>query len=42
MKTADEVLSAFSNSDIFILVGKVGELARETAIYDVISGEKLR
>jgi L-threonylcarbamoyladenylate synthase len=42
MKTAAEVLSAFSNSDIFILVGKVGELARETAIYDVISGKKLR
>jgi L-threonylcarbamoyladenylate synthase len=42
MRTAAEVRSAFVDSDIFILDGKVGELARETAIYDIVSGKKLR
>lgn len=42
MKTAEQVLKAFVDSDIFVLDGKVGELQQETAIYDAVSGKKLR
>ncbi len=42
MKTAAELLTTFPDSDIFILDGKVGELAQETAIYDAVSGMQLR
>ncbi len=42
MKTAEQVATAFADCDIFILDGKVGELAQETAIYDVVSGARLR
>jgi L-threonylcarbamoyladenylate synthase len=42
MKSAAQVRAVFTDSDIFILDGKVGELAQETAIYDVITGNQLR
>jgi L-threonylcarbamoyladenylate synthase len=42
MRTAAEVLEVFADKDIFILDGKVGELAQETAIYDAVSGKRLR
>ncbi|MDD1611410.1 MAG: Sua5/YciO/YrdC/YwlC family protein [Methylococcaceae bacterium] len=42
MRTAEQVVNAFADSDIFILDGKVGELAQETAIYDAVSGARLR
>jgi L-threonylcarbamoyladenylate synthase len=42
MRTAEQVFSVFGDSDIFILDGKVGELAQETAIYDAVSGARLR
>jgi L-threonylcarbamoyladenylate synthase len=42
MRTAEQVLSVFGDSDMFILDGKVGELAQETAIYDAVSGARLR
>jgi L-threonylcarbamoyladenylate synthase len=42
MRTAEQVVNAFAGSDIFILDGKVGELAQETAIYDAVSGTRLR
>ncbi len=42
MRTAAQVLAAFAHSDIFILDGNVGELQQETAIYDAVSGERLR
>lgn len=42
MRTAAHVINAFAESNIFVLEGKVGELAQETAIYDAVSGEQLR
>jgi L-threonylcarbamoyladenylate synthase len=42
MRTAEQVVNAFADSDIFIIDGKVGELAQETAIYDAVSGKRLR
>jgi L-threonylcarbamoyladenylate synthase len=42
MKTALQVAAAFADSDVFVLDGKVGNLNQETAIYDVLTGERLR
>jgi L-threonylcarbamoyladenylate synthase len=42
IRTAAELLESFANSDLFILEGNVGELTQETAIYDVMTGKKLR
>lgn len=42
MRTAEQVTKAFANTDVFVLDGKVGELQQETAIYDAVSGKKLR
>jgi L-threonylcarbamoyladenylate synthase len=42
MRTAEQVFTAFADTDIFILNGKVGELQQETAIYDAVSGVRLR
>lgn len=42
MRTATELVNSFADSDIFILEGQVGELSQETAIYDAVSGKKLR
>ena len=42
MKTAAQVLSVFADSEVFVLDGKVGELSQETAIYDAVSGARLR
>jgi L-threonylcarbamoyladenylate synthase len=42
MRTSAQVLAAFAHDDIFVLDGKVGELQQETAIYDAVSGERLR
>jgi L-threonylcarbamoyladenylate synthase len=42
LKTAAQVFTAFADSDIFVLDGKVGELAQETAIYDAVSAKRLR
>jgi L-threonylcarbamoyladenylate synthase len=42
MKTALQVIAAFADSDVFVLDGKVGNLNQETAIYDVLTGERLR
>ncbi|MGZ4970157.1 MAG: Sua5/YciO/YrdC/YwlC family protein [Methylobacter sp.] len=42
IKDSRKLLKTFAGSDIFIVHGKVGELAQETAIYDVVSGKRLR
>ncbi|MFZ2311121.1 MAG: L-threonylcarbamoyladenylate synthase [Methylobacter sp.] len=42
IKESRKLLKTFSDSGIFIVHGKVGELAQETAIYDVVSGKRLR
>jgi len=42
IKESRKLLKTFSDSDIFIVHGKVGELAQETAIYDAVSGKRLR
>jgi L-threonylcarbamoyladenylate synthase len=42
MRTAEQVIAAFTDTNIFVLDGKVGDLAQETAIYDAVSGERLR
>jgi L-threonylcarbamoyladenylate synthase len=39
-RSAVEVANAFP--DLFVLDGALGDLAKETAIYDVLSGERLR
>ncbi|CAG1023368.1 partial Threonylcarbamoyl-AMP synthase, partial [Patescibacteria group bacterium] len=39
-KNAQEVATAFT--ELFVLEGALGELAQETAIYDALTGEKLR
>ncbi|WP_340122596.1 hypothetical protein [Methylobacter svalbardensis] len=36
------LLKTLAAADIFIVHGKVGELAQETAIYDAVSGKRLR
>ncbi|WP_432744158.1 Sua5/YciO/YrdC/YwlC family protein [Methylobacter sp. G7] len=42
IKESRKLLKTFANADIFIVHGKVGELAQETAIYDAVSGKRLR
>jgi len=42
IKESRKLLKTFSDSGIFIVHGKVGELAQETAIYDAVSGKRLR
>lgn len=42
MRTAEQVIAAFADTNIFVLNGKVGDLAQETAIYDAVSGKRLR
>lgn len=42
MRTAEQVMAVFADTDIFVLDGKVGELAQETAIYDAVSGKQFR
>ncbi|MDO9169808.1 MAG: Sua5/YciO/YrdC/YwlC family protein [Methylobacter sp.] len=42
IKESRKLLKTFANADIFIVHGKVGELAQETAIYDALSGKRLR
>ncbi len=42
IKESRKLLKTFANADIFIVHGKVGELAQETAIYDALSGQRLR
>lgn len=42
IKESRKLLKTFADSDIFIVPGKVGELAQETAIYDAMSGKQLR
>jgi L-threonylcarbamoyladenylate synthase len=37
-----KLLKTFTDADIFIVHGKVGELAQETAIYDAVNGKQLR
>ena len=39
-KNAQEVADAFP--DLFVLDGALGDLAKETAIYDAVTGEKIR
>lgn len=42
VRESRKLLKTFANDDIFIVPGKVGELALETAIYDAVSGKRLR
>lgn len=42
IKQSRKLLKTFADADIFIVHGQVGELERETAIYDAVSGERLR
>ena len=42
IKESRKLLKTFAGSDIFIIHGKVGELEQETAIYDAVSGKRLR
>lgn len=42
IKDSRKLLKTFADSDIFIVHGKVGELGQETAIYDAVSGTRLR
>lgn len=42
IKQARKLVQAFSGSGIFILHGPVGGLKQETAIYDAVSGNRLR
>ncbi|MGZ5031115.1 MAG: L-threonylcarbamoyladenylate synthase [Methylobacter sp.] len=42
IKDSRKLLKTFAGRDIFIVHGKVGELAQETAIYDAVSGKRLR
>ncbi|MDO9049372.1 MAG: Sua5/YciO/YrdC/YwlC family protein [Methylobacter sp.] len=42
IKESRKLLKTFTGSDIFIVHGKVGELGQETAIYDAVSGKRLR
>jgi len=42
IKESRKLLKTFAGSDIFIVHGKVGALAQETAIYDAVSVKRLR
>ncbi len=42
IKESRKLLKTFADTDIFIVHGKVGELAQETAIYDAVNGKRLR
>ncbi len=42
IKESRKLLKIFAGSGIFIVHGKVGELKQETAIYDAVSGKRLR
>jgi L-threonylcarbamoyladenylate synthase len=42
IKESRKLLKTFADSDIFIVHRKVGELKQETAIYDAVSGKRLR
>jgi L-threonylcarbamoyladenylate synthase len=42
IKEPRKLLQIFAGSGIFIVYGKVGELAQETAIYDALSEKRLR
>ncbi|CAA9892373.1 putative ribosome maturation factor [Candidatus Methylobacter favarea] len=42
IKDSRKLLKTFAALDIFILHGKVGGLNQETAIYDAVSGKRLR
>ena len=42
IKESRKLLKVFGNSTIFIVHGKVGKLDQETAIYDALSGKRLR
>jgi L-threonylcarbamoyladenylate synthase len=42
IKESRKLLKTFAGSDIFIVHGCVGELEQETAIYDAVSGKRLR
>ncbi len=42
IKESRKLLNAFAGSSIFIVHGQVGGLGQETAIYDALSGKRLR
>ena len=42
IKESRKLIKTFAGADIFIVHGKVGELAQETAIYDALTGQRLR
>jgi L-threonylcarbamoyladenylate synthase len=42
IKESRKLLKTFADADIFIVHGKVGGLGQETAIYDAVSGKRLR
>ena len=42
IKVARKLLKPFAQADIFIVPGSVGALAQETAIYEVLTGKRLR
>ncbi|MGZ4955969.1 MAG: L-threonylcarbamoyladenylate synthase [Methylobacter sp.] len=42
IKESRKLLKTFAGADIFVVHGKVGELEQETAIYDAVSGTRLR
>jgi L-threonylcarbamoyladenylate synthase len=42
IKESRKLLKTFAGADIFIVHGKVGVLEQETAIYDALSGKRLR
>ncbi|MFI3154636.1 MAG: Sua5/YciO/YrdC/YwlC family protein [Methylococcaceae bacterium] len=42
IKVSRKLLKTFADSSIFILHGEVGKLEQETAIYDALSGKRLR
>jgi L-threonylcarbamoyladenylate synthase len=42
IKESRKLLKIFAGADIFIVHGKIGELRQETAIYDAVSGKRLR
>lgn len=42
IKESRKLLKTFADSDIIIVHGSIGELAQETAIYNAVSGKRLR
>jgi L-threonylcarbamoyladenylate synthase len=42
IKESRKLLQTFAHADIFVVHGNVGELTQETAIYDALSGIRLR